>query len=200
LYFSSNASLHYTLDGSTPKETSPKYVDPFSITESASVKAAYITLTGVVEGKASAAAFVAHPSGPRVQSITSPSSTTITLAFSEPVLKSTASIAANYTVTPEDKVISVVIAPDGESAVLTLEKDLPSDRQSTVTVSGVRSALPSRLLLSGSSNLPIPQASVVFDDAVQTFDSSFACLLFVGLATEASGKANDPKPRLALWS
>jgi alpha-mannosidase len=173
LYFSSNSSLHYTLDGGVPTEASPKYVDPFTVTESAKVRAAYINLLGVVEGKATATAYVAQPSGPRVENITSPSSTTVALTFSEPVLKSTASIAANYTVSPANKVVSVVLAPDGQSTVLNLEKDLPSDRQSTVTITRVRSSLPSRLLLSGSTNLPIPQASVVFDDdAVQTFDNS----------------------------
>ena len=171
LYFSQGDSLHYTLDGTAPTAQSPVYADPFTVSQAATIKAAYVRSDGSIEGTAAANAAVAHPSGPQVTAVTALSPSVVQVTFSEPVSEASATNPANCALTPAADVASASLGANGETVTLNLPAS--AGRPSALSVQGVQSSAVPRMTLRKTGALPISALGVVYEnDAVQTFDGS----------------------------
>ncbi len=173
LYFTPDATVHYTLDGTTPTAQSAVYAGPLSVSQTAVVKAAYLKNDGTVVGAASASATVEHPTPPQALSVTLVNPQTVTVMFSEPVTKASAENAANYAVTPAIGVASAALNDNAQSVTLTLAAPLPNSPNS-LTLHGVQSAALNGLSVADNTTLPIPGQNVIYQfSGPQSFDGTY---------------------------
>ncbi|HAK96411.1 MAG TPA: hypothetical protein DCM87_15825, partial [Planctomycetes bacterium] len=182
------ASIHYTLDGSTPDASSPVYVQPFVLTSSATVKARGF-LAGAEPSSVSSAEFrvVADTVPPEIAAVGAVGDPThVIVCFDEQVTETTASAIGNYEISPQVSVLSAALQKNGTTVILTTSA-LSADMTYSLLVRNVMD-------LSGNVIAAGAQPSFVFVPPVVQpglmgswdFDEDDG----VGAAADASGNNN----------
>jgi alpha-mannosidase len=141
LYWQGN-SLHYTLDGSDPTDSSPVYSKPFTLDATATVKVRM--LSGTESHPTASARFVINDTTrPAIQSVSSVASLkSVVIRFTKPIRKETAETVSNYRFDPPSTVQSAALAEDGKTVVLVLGQPM-STSQLHLTVEGIQDTSPS---------------------------------------------------------
>ena len=169
----SGATIRYTTDGSTPTSGSASYSGPFTLTQSATVKAVAMK-SGFQSSAVSSAGFsiatettpptldLVHASGDHRQVI---------LQFSEPVNVLSATTASNYEIIPRITVQSATIDPSMQIVTLHTSTLLPETTY-TLLVAGIQDQSPH------GNKISPTLTNFQFQDLVRTADGLLALYSF----------------------
>jgi len=114
------AILYYTVNGEDPDESDTAYSDPFTITQSLTVKVRGYC-TGMEPSSIASADFTIEEdnTGPEITSVSATGSNTrVQIDFNEDIDEATAETAANYTVDNGVTVVSATLSTDCRNVVL----------------------------------------------------------------------------------
>jgi alpha-mannosidase len=137
-------SIHYTIDGSPPSATSPKYLDAMVIDRPIIVRAAVLGKDGMFGPEAKAQINVNDATAPRVVVAESVfNEPVVRLQFSEPLDKDSAGSASNYSFEPKIAVRSAAVDETLREVALTLESPVPSGQSAMLRIRGVKDRSPS---------------------------------------------------------
>ncbi|HMN41921.1 MAG TPA: glycoside hydrolase family 38 C-terminal domain-containing protein [Phycisphaerales bacterium] len=152
-----DGAVRYTTDGSDPTPSSPAYDKPFWLAKSATIKAAAFDYAGQPGPIASRTIEVSDTTGPTLTGASTVfQATQVTCRFSEPVDAASGSRAANYTLSSGAKIIGALVAPNGLSAVVTMDQPLPAGAPVTLRVSGITDRSPAaNAMAAGSADLSV---------------------------------------------
>ena len=185
--------MRYTLDGSDPTAQSPTYEKPIQLSQGAKVRVRQFDADGKPGPEASAEFDVNDTTPPAVKSVTAVAMLpTMRVDFSEPIRKSDAENAANYTLDPPRATVrEAKLSEDGTSVSIVLDQPLNvpvgAGEQYKLLIRNVRDISPAGNVVDGSTAMPVPLARPVY-----TVDS-FTCngneskeIKVDGLPTKAS--------------
>jgi len=169
----SGATIRYTIDGSTPTSGSAVYSGPFTLTQSATVRAVAMK-SGLQNSGVSAAGFtIATDTTPPTLDVVHAvgDDRKVILEFSEPLNISSATTPGNYEIIPGIAVESATI--DSSMRIVTLHTSalLPGTTY-TLSVTGVRDQSPQ------GNTISLTLRTFEFQDLVRTSDGLIALYSF----------------------
>ncbi len=131
------AQIYYTLDGTTPNQSSALYQDTFTLDQDATLQAiAYSDGKEASEVISAEYIFDIDTVGPQIATHKVINSTKISLEFNEAVIQATAENVANYVIDPALNIISAELGVDQKTVTLTVS-EIPENIDHTLTVFGV---------------------------------------------------------------
>jgi alpha-mannosidase len=154
--------LHYTLDGSDPRASSPVYSLPFVAEDSVKVAVAQIDESGNVGSIVRGEITINDLAPPKVVSaLAKKNLNALDLTFSKPLDSTTAVDAKNYVIQPALTVSKVTQSDDGRSVTLTFDSPIPAGTDFTVSLSGIKDKSANANVIAPTS-LPFNAGNIVY--------------------------------------
>jgi alpha-mannosidase len=139
-----DSGLHYTTDGSEPSAKSPVYSAPIALSKSATIRAREFDSTGNPGPKAAATFHITDTAPPHITAAIAMSVLpTITVAFSEPLDKTSAENIDNFRLDPALPIRAAELSGDGQTVVLKLGAPISGSRSYRLSVHSVSDTSPS---------------------------------------------------------
>jgi len=132
-------TLHYTLDGTAPNESSPIYTGPFMVSNPTTIRVTHVDADGTV-GKIGGATLVVNDTTPPsiVSAMVAKELGIAKIVFSEPVDKASAEDVANYKFASNSTVVAATLGTNARTVELTLDHPIASTEPDKITVNGVK--------------------------------------------------------------
>jgi alpha-mannosidase len=153
--------LHYTTDGSDPTAASPIYNGPFFASDTVKLAAMQIDASGKAGPIARGVVTIHDTTAPLVLSALTDGTTTLNVAFSEPMDVATATDPANYAIQPPVTVKAITLSPEHTTATVSLGAPLAEGTSYTVALKGIKDASPAGNPLAATSQ-PFNAENIVY--------------------------------------